>query len=157
MKIYFKVFLIVLMAGSFSCGQKTADTTEYVVEEEVIDESDEWPELDEFHMIMAESFHPYKDSMNIDPAKANAAEMANVADRWAGASLPSKVNNDEVKVMLAELKFEANAFAILVGSGSDEEIGTSLKKLHDTFHKIQEYWYGGGESGHEEGEEAEHE
>jgi hypothetical protein len=140
------------MVVAFGCGQKS-DSTEYVVEEEIMEESDEWPELDEFHMIMAESFHPYKDSLNIDPAKANAAEMANVASRWAEATLPSKVTTDEAKVLLAELKFETNEFSTLVGSGTPEEIGASLKQLHDTFHKIQELWYGGGEEHHEHDEE----
>ncbi len=150
MQHYFRLLLILLIVTSFGCSQKGGDSTEYVVEEEVMEDSDEWPELDEFHMIMAESFHPYKDSLNIDPAKANAVEMANVASRWAEATLPSKVNRDEVTVMLAELKFETNEFSILVGSGTPEEIGTALKQLHDTFHKIQEAWYGGGEAHNEE-------
>ena len=153
MKILSNILVLVLLAGILSCGQKGSDSTEYVVEEEAIEDSDEWPEFDEFHMIMAESFHPYKDSLNLDPAKANAAEMASVASRWAEASLPSKVNNDKVKVMIAELKFETNEFAILVGAGSDDEIGAALKQIHDAFHEIQEQWYGGGEEHHDEGEE----
>lgn len=144
MKIYFKLLLTILIAVSYSCGQKS-ETTEYDVEEEVAQDADEWPELDEFHMIMAESFHPYKDSMNIDPAKANAAEMASVANRWAEASLPSKVNNDAVKAILAQLKTETAEFNTLVATGSPEEIAASLTQLHDTFHKVQEQWYGGGE------------
>ncbi len=144
MKIYFKLLLTILIAVGYSCGQKS-ETTEYDVEEEVAQDADEWPELDEFHMIMAESFHPYKDSMNIDPAKANAAEMASVANRWAEASLPSKVNNDAVKAILAQLKTETAEFNTLVATGSPEEIAASLTQLHDTFHKVQEQWYGGGE------------
>ncbi len=150
MKIYFKILCIAVLTISYSCGQKGSDSTENGVEEDIIVDGDEWPELDEFHMIMAESFHPYKDSMNIDPAKANAAEMASVANRWAEASLPSKVDNEEVKSILAQLKSEASDFAALTGSGSPEEIGTSLTHLHDTFHKLQEHWYGGGEKHHEE-------
>ena len=156
MKIYFRLLFVVLLVISISCGQKGAESTEYTVEEEVVQDSDEWPELDEFHMIMAESFHPYKDSMNLDPAKANAAEMANVAGRWAEAALPSKVNNEEVKAVLAQLKTEAADFSTLAASGSAEEIGAALTKLHDTFHKIQEHWYGGGEK-HHGAEEHEHE
>jgi hypothetical protein len=101
-------------------------------------------------MIMAESFHPYKDSLNIDPAKANAAEMANIASRWVDASLPAKVNNDDVKAILGELKTETKEFAAVVEVGSTEDIGAALTHLHDTFHKIQEKWYGGGEKHHEE-------
>lgn len=151
MKIYFRLVLMVMITTLlFNCGQKGTDSTEVVEEEVVAVDPDEWPELDEFHMIMAESFHPYKDSMNIDPAKANAVEMANVASRWAEASLPSKVNNEEVKAILAQLKSEATDFSTLTASGSPEEIGASLTQLHDTFHKLQEHWYGGGEKHHEE-------
>ena len=156
MKIYFRILLIALITVSYSCGQKGTESTEYLVEEEVVTEdSDEWPELDEFHMIMAESFHPYKDSMNVDPAKANAEEMANVASRWAQANLPSKVDNDDVKAILVQLKAETAEFSTLVATASAEEIGASLTHLHDTFHKLQEQWYGGGAMQH--GEEEEHE
>jgi len=106
--------------------------------------NDEWPEMDEFHMIMAESFHPYKDSANIEPAKANAAEMARVAEKWANAALPEKVNNDETKASLAQLKDDAAAFSQVVQSGDTTKIGESLTSLHDLFHKLQESWYGGG-------------
>lgn len=112
--------------------------------------SDEWPEMDEFHMVMAESFHPFKDSANLEPAKANAAEMARVAEKWAGAALPEKVNNDETKANLAQLKTDAAAFSQLVQSGDTVQIGESLTSLHDLFHKLQESWYGGGKGhGHE--------
>ena len=153
-KIYNVVLALVLWTA-FSCGQKKESNEEYVVEEEVAADSDEWPELDEFHMIMAESYHPYKDSLNIDPAKANAEEMATIASRWVNASLPAKVNNDDVKTILGELKTEANEFATLVEAGNADDIGAALTHLHDTFHKIQEQWYGGGEK-HTEEESEEH-
>ncbi len=118
--------------------------------DETASNNDEWPEMDEFHMIMAESFHPYKDSSNIEPAKANAAEMAKVAAKWANAALPEKVNNDEIKANLAQLKNDAAAFSQVVQSGDTTKIGESLTGLHEAFHKLQEAWYGGGkEDGHE--------
>jgi hypothetical protein len=106
--------------------------------------NDEWPEMDEFHMVMAESFHPYKDSANMEPAKANAAEMAKVAEKWASAPLPEKVNNDEIKASLAQLKTDAATFAQTVQSGDSTKIGADLTSLHDLFHKLQEAWYAGG-------------
>lgn len=112
--------------------------------------NEEWPEMDEFHMVMAESFHPYKDSANIEPAKANAAELARVAEKWANAALPEKVNNDEIKASLAKLKDDAAGFSQVVQSGDTTKIGESLTSLHDAFHKLQEAWYGAGKGeGHE--------
>ena len=107
--------------------------------------------MDEFHLVMAESFHPYKDSLDLKPAKANAAALATAAGKWADAPVPEKVNNDNVKAKLQQLRSETAAFAEIVKSGDDKAIGESLTKLHDLFHEIQEAWYGG-----EEGEEHHH-
>lgn len=111
--------------------------------------SEEWPEMDEFHMVMAEAFHPYKDSANLEPAKAIAAEMAQVAEKWANAPLPEKVNNDEIKADLTKLKEDAAAFIQISQSGDSTKIGESLTSLHDAFHKLQEGWYGAGKEGHD--------
>ncbi len=131
------VLILFALALAIACSGKK-DTAEAVAN------NDEWPEMDEFHMIMAESFHPYKDSSNIEPAKANAAEMARVAEKWANAALPEKVNNDEIKSSLAQLKTDAAAFTEIVQSGDSTKIGESLTSLHDAFHKLQEAWYGAG-------------
>jgi hypothetical protein len=110
--------------------------------------ADAWKEMDEFHMVMAESFHPYKDSANLEPAKSKAAEMASSAAKWAGSPLPEKVNNEEVKSKLDQLKNGTAEFAEQVRSGDDEAIGESLTALHDLFHELQETWYGGGHHHH---------
>lgn len=106
--------------------------------------NDTWPEMDEFHMIMAESFHPFKDSANLEPAKANAVEMAKVADKWLNAPLPEKVNTDEVKASLAQLKTDSDAFVQLVQGSDTVKIGEALTSLHDVFHVLQDAWYKGG-------------
>jgi len=107
--------------------------------------SDEWPQMDEFHMIMAESFHPFRDSADIGPAKANADSLVAAADKWLNSPIPEKVNNEVVKEMLQGLKDEAEAFAIVSKTDDQKAIGESLTKLHDLFHELQEKWYGGGE------------
>jgi hypothetical protein len=108
----------------------------------------EWPEMDAFHLIMAESFHPYKDTLNLGPARANADALASAAEKWADAPLPKKVDNDNVKAKLQQLKTDTNAFAKVVKSGDDKETGEALTKLHDLFHEILEAWHGGGEGHH---------
>lgn len=139
--LYSFVVLVTLLTAA--CGNK---------KEETAANNDEWPEMDEFHMIMAESFHPYKDSAYLEPAKANAAEMARVAGKWASAPLPEKVDTDETKANLAQLKSDSDTFAQIVQTGDSVKIGESLTALHDQFHKLQEAWYGGHkEEGHEEG------
>jgi hypothetical protein len=102
----------------------------------------EWKEMDDFHEVMAESFHPFADSANLEPAKANAVAMAESAQRWKAAPLPERVDNNEMKQKLDELAKGAEAFKTTVATNDTTGIAGSLKNLHDLFHEIQEKWYG---------------
>jgi hypothetical protein len=124
----------------FSCAGKTENTHDHPHGE--AGES-VWKEMDDFHMIMAETYHPYKDSLNLEPAKNRAAELVNAAEQWAAAPLPHKVDNEEVKSNLEKLKSEAATLAESVKSADDNVIGDQLTRLHDTFHQLEEAWYGG--------------
>ncbi|MBX2901599.1 MAG: hypothetical protein KF775_18250 [Cyclobacteriaceae bacterium] len=113
-------------------------------------DANEWPQLDSFHMIMAEAFHPFKDSANLQPAKALAGEMATEAETWAAAELPEKVNTEHVKGLLAQLKSDTRNFADKIAAGAaDEEISSDLTALHDSFHSIMEAWHKGPGGGHQ--------
>ena len=138
------VFAFALAIVMLACSTKKEDNHETQVAAD-----DEWPQMDEFHMIMAESFHPFRDSADIGPAKANADSLVADAEQWLEAPIPEKVNSDEVIEMLQRLKSEADAFAIVSRTDDQEAIGESLTKLHDLFHELQEKWYGGGEEQHE--------
>jgi len=74
MKFKILAFISVVAIGFTSCSTKEKS----VEAEATTTESDpnEWPEMDSFHMIMAEAFHPYKDSANLEPVKRLAEEMA---------------------------------------------------------------------------------
>jgi hypothetical protein len=142
MKVSLKLLLILCIAALMSyCGKKSESEAD----------QDEWPEMDSFHMVMAEAYHPYKDSSNLAPARKLAEEMALEAERWQGSDLPKKVNNDEMKGMLEKLKAGTRAFSDRVNaSAPDEELGNTLTAIHDSFHAITEKWYGGhGKKEHE--------
>lgn len=124
----------------FSCASKKDDHHENNAQGQG---ENIWEEMDEFHMIMAETFHPYKDSSNLEPVKTRAAELMTAANQWASAKLPPKVDNDEMKSKLEKLKAEAAVLAESVKSADDNVIAKQLTTLHDTFHEIQEAWYGG--------------
>lgn len=125
---------------AFACGEKKTETTE----------TKEWKQMDDFHMIMAESFHPYKDSANLAPAKQMAKELADAAAGWASAELPEKVKNDEMKSALQQLSTNSQDMLKLVNdNAADSLVAISLTNLHDAFHKIQEGWYGEGKKEHE--------
>jgi hypothetical protein len=129
------ILLCLLLAGTMACSKKEAKSAEA--------SSDEWPQMDAFHMIMAEAYHPYKDSSNVEPARRLAEEMAKSAETWNAAPLPEKVNNDDVKAQLDELVIETREFADKIKAGAgDDEIGATLTALHDSFHQITEAWHG---------------
>jgi len=135
LQLFLTVSTILFLATA--CSTKKEETA-VATEQEVA--AEEWPEMDAYHMVMAEVFHPYKDY---------ASELVKSAESWANAPLPEKVNNDEVKTKLQDLKTSSEALAQLTTTGTNEEIGASLTSLHDKFHVLQEAWYGGGEHKHD--------
>jgi hypothetical protein len=143
MKFKLVILSCLLSAVIVSCSDKKQ--TDHDEAEEQID-LDEWPAMDSFHMVMAEAFHPYKDSANLEPAKKLAEELALEAEKWANSSLPEKVNTEAVKTQLNQLKSDTRLLADQIKNGAtDEAIGTSLKALHDSFHVIMEAWNGAAE------------
>lgn len=118
-------------------------------EETAANDSAEWTQMDDFHMVMAETFHPYKDSSNLEPVKNRVGELAASAEEWAKAELPAKVDNDEVKSKLQELQEETASLVSTVQTGDDEAIAAQLVKVHDLFHLIQEKWYDNGHHDHD--------
>jgi hypothetical protein len=134
-------------------GKKDTDSSQ---EQTAIEKKDttattsarDWKEMDEFHMIMAETFHPYKDDANLAPIKQKAKELEDGAAKWANAPLPAKADNDEMKSKLQLLKTETANLTAMVKTSSDDAIGGQLTKVHDIFHEIQEAWYGGHDHQH---------
>jgi hypothetical protein len=134
------IFLLMITIG---CASKQTSEGEQA-------NVDEWPEMDAFHMIMAETFHPYKDSSNLEPLKTQAQVLKAEAEKWAQAPLPAKVNNDAMKARLQQLKMEATGLAEMVNTASDSTIANALVELHDQFHALQEVWYSGEKHEHHE-------
>src|SRR5688572_22367689 len=106
------ILLITLLAAITSCSEKkTAETTPEnspaadSTTAAAADERD-WKAMDDFHMVMAETFHPYKDDNNLKPAKEKAKQLEEEASKWASTPLPAKVNNDDMKVRMNSLKEE---------------------------------------------------
>lgn len=144
MKIKFLILACLILTFSNCSNKENASEQTEVITENT--NTDEWPQMDSFHMIMAEAFHPYKDSANLAPVKVLAEEIASEAETWAASSLPVKVDNDDMKAQLNQLKTDTRALADKIkGGASDEDIGSSLMALHDSFHGIMEAWQGSGE------------
>lgn len=132
-RTYLFSFTFVAMLIFLGCSTKHNETAS---------ENDEWPELDAFHMTMAEAFHPLKDSGNVEPAKRLINQLASDADKLASSSIPIKVDNDEMKSKLEKLKTDIHSLAEVIADGaSEDQIGTAMHTLHDQFHEIMETWH----------------
>jgi hypothetical protein len=139
-KTFIPMAALGLMILAIACSGKKNEEEEQHQHSEAA--SEDWNEMDDFHMVMAEAFHPYKDSANLEPAKMYADSLVATADRWSSAPLPEKFSeDDEIKFKLNQLKVDASTFAEIAKTGNDKAIGESLTKLHDLFHEIQEAWY----------------
>ncbi len=138
MKISIPVFTAFALLFCMACASKHQH-------QEASTQDSTWKAMDDFHFVMAESFHPYKDSANLEPAKKYAAEMDSIAGIWLASSRPEKVNTEEVKAKLEKLKADTKRFATAVNVEVDSILGKSLTDLHDQFHGLQEAWYGGHE------------
>jgi hypothetical protein len=144
------VLFAAALAFAYACAKKDEDHDhEREHGTEPVASEAEWKEMDDFHVIMADAFHPFKDSANLEPVRTHAEHLAMEAEKWAGAKLPEKVNNDTVKAKLEKLKTDTRALADKIkAGGTDEEVASQLTAVHDLFHEIQETWYSGGHKEH---------
>jgi hypothetical protein len=135
-QVLFKFLFVSTLIVLAACGPKKATGSEG-------DDADvkDWKEMDDFHMVMAETFHPYKDSADLEPVKKKVSELVASADQWANSPIPKRVDNETTKRQLQSLKSETEVLADLVQKGDDDAIGEQLNKVHELFHQIQEGWY----------------
>ena len=143
------LFTALFFALLIACGTKKETTATESTADSTSADTDEWKAMDDFHMIMAESFHPFKDSANLAPAKAKAAELAASAEKWIAAPLRENFKTYIVMAKLDPLKIKTTAFVETSKSADDKVVGDALTELHDMFHELQEAWYAGhGEHHH---------
>jgi hypothetical protein len=143
------LLIISIAALALACGGKK--------ESEQSSEAKEWKEMDNFHMVMAEAFHPYKDSADLKPAKEVASELASAAKDWKNSKVPDGVDADKMTARLEQLVNGTEEFAQQAATESDEALGEKLTGLHDLFHEMQNDYYEGASGGHHHGDEHDHE
>lgn len=145
------LLLVTVMAVvCLSCGSGSGKSDEGVRD---------WAEMDAYHMLMAEAFHPYMDSSNLEPAKKLAPQLLEDAKEWESSKLPSRVNNETTKASLRRLTTLAEKLNQDIQSADDSAIGSSLDSLHEVFHELQNHWYAaaGANSGHDHHHDHDHE
>jgi len=91
---------------------------------------------------VTEAFHPFTDADNLEPVKRMAQDLAQQADKWDLENLPEKVNNNEIRAKIIQLKEDTRALSDMIkNDGSDHDIGVSINAIHERLHKIMEVWH----------------
>lgn len=100
------------------------------------DKGDKWAELESYHDIMSQTFHPAEEG-NLKPIRSQAGELAARAQKWLDSKAPLLYDVPSIKAILVKLNAESKSLAELVSkNGSDEEVKKSITALHDRFHEI---------------------
>ena len=96
----------------------------------------EWKEKDEFHKVMAQTFHPSEEG-NFEPIRNRVGEMHEKALAWSKSAAPKEFDKPEIKTTLNDLvKGTAELKEMIESKATNEQIKPKLEALHDTFHKI---------------------
>jgi hypothetical protein len=97
-----------------------------------------WKELDDFHAVMAETYHPLEDG-DFKPIRQRANELAARAKDWAASAVPENyTTKPEFKAVMDSLVKESQALAEMIAkNASDQEVKAALTALHDRFHQVE--------------------
>ena len=97
---------------------------------------DSWPQIKEFHKVMAQTFHPSEEG-NFEPIKKRSGEMVEKANALTAQAIPTDFNTDKIKDAVARLQKGSKELDELIKKGaSDKKIAKKLASLHEVFHEI---------------------
>ena len=96
----------------------------------------EWKEKDEFHKVIAATFHPSEEG-NFEPIRSRVGELYDKAVAWSKSTPPADFNKPEIKTALKELVDGIAALKAMVEKkATNDELKPKLEAVHETFHKI---------------------
>lgn len=101
-------------------------------------EKAKWKEMDDFHVVMAATFHPAEEG-KMEPIRTRSQEMVDKAVAWNDSEAPAGYNKQAVGATLKDLVKGAKEIDKMVkASATDKELVAKLTDLHEIFHKIME-------------------
>lgn len=98
--------------------------------------NDKWAELDAYHDVMSQTFHPAEEG-KLAPIRKRAGELADKAKQWLDSKPPKVYDTADIKALLVKLNAESKTLADSIAKGAnDEQVKKDLTALHDRFHEI---------------------
>ena len=97
-----------------------------------------WKELDKYHKLMMDTWHPAKGSNDLKPLKAKAKDLSAGAHELAKSTPPSACNRTELVEAARVLAPASDALAQQVLAGaSDAALKSALHDLHAKFETLE--------------------
>ena len=98
-----------------------------------------WKELDAYHMLMMQTWHPIKEKGDVGPIKAKALDMVASAKLLAKSKAPKGCDTPALQQAASVLVAETEGVATLVGKKADDAmLKEKMKTLHDKFEVLEE-------------------
>lgn len=101
-------------------------------------EKDTWTSLKDFHLVMAQTFHPAEEG-NLKPIRERSGEMLEKAKKVQTSPIPASFDKAEIRLAINDLVKGAETLhkTALKKKSKDAELVKQLTALHDVFHTIQ--------------------
>lgn len=138
-----RLFIALLALWLGACAKKEEPKSEPAAAQTPAPKLEEWAEMETFHNVMAETFHPMEDG-DMKPILSRAQEMADKAKAWQNSAPPARYApvKDSVAFYLAKLLAESQALADMVAKkAKEDDIKKALTALHDRYHQVSEFCY----------------
>ncbi|MDW8436474.1 MAG: hypothetical protein RMM16_00375 [Chloroherpetonaceae bacterium] len=139
-----KRLLVALLALSLAaCAKQEESKPETTEAQKAAPKLEEWAEMEAFHGVMAETFHPMEDG-DMKPILSRAQEMAEKAKAWQKSAPPARYApvKDSVDFYLSKLVSESQSLAEMVAKkAKEDDIKKALTALHDRYHQVSDFCY----------------
>ncbi len=139
-----KCLIVALLTISLAnCAKKEEPKPQTAEAPKPAPKLEEWAEMEIFHNVMAETFHPMEDG-EMKPILTRAQEMADKAKAWQNSTPPARYApvKDSVNFYLAKLVSESQALAdMVVKKAKEDDIKKNLTALHDRYHTVSDFCY----------------
>ena len=96
-----------------------------------------WAALDDFHEVMAGTFHPAEKG-DLKPLRSRISEMLAKAKTLKSSQVPADCMRPEVQKTVNTLLSQTTALQAKLSRMSDAQAKAKLSELHDNFHRLME-------------------
>ncbi len=112
-------------------------STALISQDDTKDKNMTWDEAkEEFHMVMASTFHPAEEG-NLQPLKEDYAKLTAQAKSWSMIPVPKDLKGKGLEEKIKALIVDSTDLGKMINKGAtDEEIKKGIYALHDIFHDI---------------------